>query len=125
MAAPGCFVTTFLTNLENELPADCEQYPPGVIGAGLEMIDFLIARAPKPAIILGQQYDFCERRGVREAFGELQRFYRLFGAGDKAALFVGPSTHGYKLKTRKPWWPSSGPRPGLPVRLSSWRSRTT
>jgi hypothetical protein len=101
MAAPGCFVTTFLTNLENELPADVEQYPPGVIGAGLEMIDFLIARAPKPAIILGQHYDFFERRGVQEAFGELQRIYRLLGAEDKAALFVGPSTHGYKLENQE------------------------
>ncbi|MBM3211835.1 hypothetical protein FJZ33_06440, partial [Candidatus Poribacteria bacterium] len=44
MAAPGCFVTTFLHNLENELPADCEQYPPGVVGAGLEMSDFFIVR---------------------------------------------------------------------------------
>ncbi|MEA3407796.1 MAG: hypothetical protein U9R48_06930 [Chloroflexota bacterium] len=33
-AAPSCFVTTFLNNLENELPSDCEQYPPGVLGAG-------------------------------------------------------------------------------------------
>jgi dienelactone hydrolase len=101
MAAPGCFVTTFLTNLENELPADCEQYPPGVIGEGLEMVDFLIARAPKPVIILGQQYDFFERRGVREAFGELQRIYRLLGAEDDAALFTGPSTHGYKLENQE------------------------
>jgi len=29
MAAPGCFVTTFRRNLENELPADSEQCPPG------------------------------------------------------------------------------------------------
>jgi hypothetical protein len=72
-----------------------------VIGAGLEMIDFLIARAPKPAIILGQQYDFFERRGVQEAFGELQRFYRLLGAENKAALFTGPSTHGYRLENQE------------------------
>lgn len=99
MAAPNCFVTTFLSNLENELPADCEQYPPGVIGAGLEMVDFLIARAPKPTIMLGEHYDFFERRGVQEAYGELQRFYRLFGAEGKVALTMGNNTHGY-------WQPS-------------------
>ena len=116
MAAPSCFVTTFLTNLENELPADCEQYPPGVIGAGLEMVDFLIARAPKPALMLSQNYDFFERRGVQEAYGELQRFYRLLGAEDKAALFVGPSAwlqagepggHG-RLLLRSGWRPRPG-----------------
>jgi dipeptidyl aminopeptidase/acylaminoacyl peptidase len=35
MCAPSCHVTSFLTNLENELPTDAEQCPPGVIGAGL------------------------------------------------------------------------------------------
>jgi dienelactone hydrolase len=32
MAAPGCFVTTFRRNLENELPADTEQCPPRALG---------------------------------------------------------------------------------------------
>ena len=80
MAAPSCFVTTFLHNLENELPADAEQYPPGVLGAGLEMADFLIARAPQPALLLGQRYDFFDRRGFYEARGEIARFYGLLGA---------------------------------------------
>eukprot|EP01047_Picozoa_sp_COSAG01_P014998 COSAG01_NODE_741_length_13888_cov_119.430996_17_plen_82_part_01 len=29
--------------IENELPADCEQQPPGVVGAGLEIADLLAA----------------------------------------------------------------------------------
>jgi dienelactone hydrolase len=95
MAAPSCFVTTFMRNLENELPADCEQYPPGVIGAGLEMVDLMIARAPKPALLLGQKYDFFDRRGLAEAFEELQRFYAVLGAEEDAELFIGPTTHGY------------------------------
>ncbi len=95
MAAPSCFVTSFLTNLENELPADCEQYPPGVIGAGLEMVDFLIARAPLPALLLGQTHDFFERRGLFEAHDELSRVYEILGASDNTNLFVGPLGHGY------------------------------
>ncbi len=96
MAAPSCFVTTFLHNLENELPADSEQYPPGVIGAGLEMADFLIARAPEPALLLGQQYDFFDRRGLREAFAEVERFYDVLGAPTtNRDLFIGPQGHGF------------------------------
>ena len=96
MAAPSCFVTTFLANLENELPADCEQYPPGVIGAGLEMADFIIARAPEPALLLGQTYDFFDRRGLREAYAEVRRFYDLLGAPEAdARLFIGPNPHGF------------------------------
>jgi dienelactone hydrolase len=96
MAAPSCFITTFLANLENELPADSEQYPPGVIGAGLEMADFLIARAPAPAMLLGQTYCFFDRRGLKEAYSEIQRFYDLIGAPKKNTdLFIGPQGHGY------------------------------
>ncbi|NMA46528.1 MAG: hypothetical protein GX945_08205 [Lentisphaerae bacterium] len=95
MAAPSCHVTSFLTNIENELPTDSEQCPPGIIGAGLEMVDLMIIRAPLPAILLGQRYDFFERRGLEEAYGELKRFYELLGAGDKVELFIGPTTHGY------------------------------
>jgi len=97
MAAPSCFVTTFMCNLENELPADCEQYPPGVIGAGLEMADLMIARAPKPALLLGQTYDFFDRRGLHEAFGDLSRVYDVLGHSQNIELFIGPNTHGYSV----------------------------
>lgn len=96
MAAPGCFVTTFLRNLENELPADCEQYPPGVLAAGLEMADFLIARAPSPALVLGQHYDYFDRRGHQEACDEVRRFYDLLGAPSESfRCFRGNRSHGY------------------------------
>jgi len=96
MAAPSCFVTTFLHNLENELPADSEQYPPGAIGAGLEMADFFIAQAPKPVILLGGHYDYFDRRGHQEAYEDLRRFNELLGAPtDNIACFRGQNPHGY------------------------------
>ena len=102
MAAPSCFVTTFLHNLENELPADSEQYPPGVLGAGLEMADFLIARAPAPVIILGQHYDFFDRRGHQEACDEVRRFYEIMGAPEgSVACFRGPHPHGYHRENQE------------------------
>ncbi len=96
MAAPSCFVTTFAANLENELPADAEQYPPGVIGAGLDMADFFIARAPAPVILLGQAHCFFDRRGLEQAHSEIRRFYDLIGAPANATdLFIGPEGHGF------------------------------
>lgn len=96
MAAPSCFVTTFVANLENELPADAEQYPPGVIGAGLDMADFFIARAPAPVILLGQTHCYFDRRGLKRAHAEIRRFYDIIGAPDNATdLFIGPEGHGY------------------------------
>ena len=96
MAAPSCFVTTFAANLENELPADSEQYPPGVIGAGLDMADFFIARAPDPVILLGQAYCFFDRRGLKQAYSEVRRFYDIIGTPANATdIFIGSEGHGF------------------------------
>lgn len=96
MGAPSCFVTTFLHNLENELPQDNEQYPPGLVGAGFEMIDLMIARAPNPILLLGQKHDYFDRRGLKEGYEELCRFYEILGAPEEnTALFIGPQGHGY------------------------------
>lgn len=94
-AAPSCFVTRFLNNLENELPADAEQYPTGVFAEGLEMADFLIARAPDPILMLAQKYCFFDRRGFEESVHEVQAFYKVLGVGDKARAFMGNNVHGY------------------------------
>lgn len=101
MAAPGCFVKTFLASLENGQSADGEQNPPEVTGLGLEMSDFFIARAPEPVIFLGQRYDYMDRRGLEQTFAETRRIYRLLGAEDKAALFIGPRTHGYFAENQR------------------------
>lgn len=95
MAAPSCFVTSFLSNLENEEAADAEQCPPEVLGAGLDHADFILAGAPKPVLLLGQQYDFFDRRGLRQAFADIQAFYDKLGVADRVELFIGPRGHGY------------------------------
>jgi len=101
MAAPGCFVTSFRRNLENELPADTEQCPPRVLALGLDHEDFIAAMAPKPVIILAKEKDFFDVRGSEEAFGRLSRLYELLGAKEKIALSIGPTEHGYSQESRE------------------------
>ncbi len=102
MSAPGCFVTTFLHNLENELPADCEQYPPGVLGKNVEMADFFIAQAPKPVILLGQKYDYFDRRGLKSAYEDIKFFYSVINAPkENIKLFIGPEGHGYSVHNQE------------------------
>jgi hypothetical protein len=48
VAAPSCFVTPFLYNIENEIPQDNEQYPPGLLGEGLELADFFYISCSRP-----------------------------------------------------------------------------
>ncbi|MEI6337003.1 MAG: acetylxylan esterase [Verrucomicrobiota bacterium] len=95
MAAPSCWINSFLAVIENEVGGDAEQIPPGALGEGLEHGDFLLARVPEPAIIIGQKHDFFDRRQLQQTAEEVARIYRLFDAGDRFDWFVGENTHGY------------------------------
>ncbi|HEY1110738.1 MAG TPA: hypothetical protein VGE76_18950, partial [Opitutaceae bacterium] len=101
MAAPSCFVTTFRRNLENELPADTEQCPPRALALGLDHADFIAAMAPRPVILMGQERDYFDARGLEEAFGRLKHLYRLLGAEDNIKLHIGPDPHGYSQPNRE------------------------
>lgn len=101
MAAPSCFVTTFLRNLENELPSDTEQYPPRVLAMGLDQSDFIAAMAPKPVILLSQEKDFFDVRGTEESFVRLNQLYKLLEAEQNIKLFTGPDFHGYSQLNRE------------------------
>ncbi len=101
MAAPVCFVTTFLRNLENELPADSEQYPPRALALGLDHSDFIAAMAPKPVILIGEEKDFFDVRGSEESYARLQHLYKLLGAEQNIRLSIGPNYHSYSKEGRK------------------------
>lgn len=101
MGAPCCFVTTIRRNLENELPQDTEQCPPGVIARELDHADFLAAMAPKPVIILAKERDYFDVRGSLETFARLKRLYTLLGQPDEIGLFIGPTEHGYSQENRE------------------------
>lgn len=101
MAAPSCFVTTFRRNLENELPADTEQCPPRALALGLDHSDFIAAMAPKPVILLAKEKDYFDARGAEEAYQRLKRLYKLLGAEENIALFIGPTYHGYSQENRE------------------------
>jgi len=101
MAAPGCFVTTFRRNMENELSADTEQCPPKALSLGLDHADFIAAMAPKPVILLGKEKDYFDARGLEEAYARLKRLYTLLGAAGAIGLSIGPGYHGYTKENRE------------------------
>jgi dienelactone hydrolase len=101
MAAPGCFVTTWRRNLENEIPADSEQNPPGALANGLDVDDFLFLHAPKPLILLTQQLDSFDQRGSQQVYQRLHHLYGVLGQPDKIQLFTGPGPHGYYPQLRQ------------------------
>jgi cephalosporin-C deacetylase-like acetyl esterase len=101
MAAASCYITTWQHEVENELPADIEQMPPDMLKYGLDMADFVIARAPRPTLILGQKNDFFDPRGTVEAYEDAKAIYSLLGAEDNVKVFIGPNSHGYHAANRE------------------------
>ena len=101
MASPNCYITTWLRNVENELPVDAEQIPAGCATDGGEMADLLIAAAPRPVLIQGQKNDFFDLRGTYEAYLEVKKVYDLLGYGDRVGYFYGPQGHGYSVHLRE------------------------
>ena len=101
MAAPSCYVTSWRRNWENEITADVEQMPPGILAEGCEMGDFLLAYAPRPILLLGQKNDFFDPRGMVETWQRMRKVYALLGAEENLRYFIGPSDHGYVLEHRE------------------------
>ncbi len=101
MAAPSCFLSTYRRTMENEHPADPEQCPPKVLGMKLDHSDFIAAMAPKPVILLGQEKDFFDSRGLKETFARLKHLYSLLEAEQNIALHIGPDYHGYYKDNRE------------------------
>ena len=101
MACPNCYITTWMRNVENELPVDAEQVPENAAVNGGEMVDLLIAAAPKPVLIGGQKNDFFDLRGTREAYLQVKKVYDLLGYGDRVDFQYGPCSHGYSIHLRE------------------------
>lgn len=101
MAAPSCYVTSWRRNWENEITADAEQMPPGILANGCEMGDFLLAYAPRPILLLGQKNDFFDVRGLKETWEQARKVYALLGAEGNLQYFIGPTNHGYSIENRE------------------------
>ncbi len=101
MAAPDCYITSWLCNLENELPADAEQNPPRALAFGLDEADLLLAYAPRPTMILAEENCFFDLRGARQAHAEMRKIHTLLGSPDSAEISVGNLDHGFHKHARE------------------------
>ena len=68
---------------------------------GLDHSDFIAAMAPKPVILMGQEKDFFDARGLEESYARLLHLYKLLGAEQNIRLFIGPDYHGYSKLNRE------------------------
>lgn len=100
-AAPSCFINTFRRMLESEQPADTEQCPPHTLALGLDHAEFLVPFIPQHLILLGQEKDMFDARGLEQSYARVRRLYELLGVRDHVDHFMGPDYHGYSQHNRE------------------------
>lgn len=100
-AAPECYITTFTRLLQSIGPQDAEQNLPGAISRGLDHGDFLIVRAPKPALMITTTRDMFSIQGARETAAEVAKTYHAYDAGDAFAMVEDDAPHASTKKNRE------------------------
>jgi len=100
VAAPSCFITSWMALLDTIGPQDAEQNLVPWIGAGLDHGDFIYAFAPRPFLMLSAIRDFFSIRGARSTYREAQGIYKLMGVPEKLSMVEADDGHGYSKPRR-------------------------
>jgi cephalosporin-C deacetylase-like acetyl esterase len=97
---PACYPVSFRVLFTGEVPHS-EMILPQEIFRGLDTADFIELSAPTPWLIQATAQDYFTPAGAKIVYEEALRWYRLYGAEDKVAFFVGPGSHGTPLVSRE------------------------
>jgi dienelactone hydrolase len=101
VTVPACFVTSYRRMLAINGIQDAEQNIFGGLTRGIEHADWLLARAPKPTLLLLTTNDAFPIQGARETAWEVRRAYKALGAEDKFYWVEDDHGHGYTRKNRE------------------------
>ncbi len=94
VAATACFITSLKELFPTQGPQDAEQTLPRFAAEGLDFADWVELAAPRPCAIVSTMQDMFPFAGAQQTYQEAERFFGLYGAGDKLQWITGPGGHG-------------------------------
>jgi dienelactone hydrolase len=97
---PACFPNSYRLLFSGDNPGSEMSFPDS-LAEGLDTADFVELSAPVPWLIQATEQDYFTPPGARMVYEEARRWYRVYGAEDKVAIFVGPGGHGTPLVSRE------------------------
>jgi hypothetical protein len=100
-AAPECYITNFTRLLQTIGPQDAEQNMFNMILKGIDHPDFLLVRAPKPALMITTTGDFFSIQGARETSKEVTGIYKAYGKEDHFGMVEDDGPHASTKKNRE------------------------
>jgi Acetyl xylan esterase (AXE1) len=100
-AAPENYITNYKRLLQTIGPQDAEQNLFNLIARGLDHPDFLIVRAPKPALMITTSGDMFSIQGAIETEKEVSEIYRAFEMNDNFRRIEDDAGHASTKKNRE------------------------
>lgn len=100
-AAPECYITGFRRLFQSIGPQDAEQNLLSQISSGLDHGDFLLARCPKPTLVVATTRDFFSVQGVRETVQSVRPAFRAFNLENNIGLIEDDAPHQSTKKNRE------------------------
>lgn len=100
-AAPENYITNYTRLLQTIGPQDAEQNLTGFIGRGLDHPDFLIVRAPKPALMITTTGDMFSIQGAMETERQVAGVYKAYGQPGNFSRCEDDAAHASTRKNRE------------------------
>jgi len=100
-SAPENYITNYRRLLQSIGPQDAEQNLFNILSKGLDHPDFLIVRAPKPAIMITTNNDMFSIQGAMETEEEVSGIYRAYGKSENFSRVTDDAGHASTVKNRE------------------------
>lgn len=101
VAAPECYLTSFKYLLPSGGPQDAEQNIPGFLSEGLDLGDLIVARAPKPTLMITTTRDIFSIQGARDIYREVAPCYQSLHASDSFEMVEDDAPHQSTIANRE------------------------
>ncbi|HZH73361.1 MAG TPA: acetylxylan esterase [Mariniphaga sp.] len=100
-AAPESYITGFHRLFESIGPQDAEQNLYKGLLKGIDHVDLLAMRAPKPTMIISTTQDFFSIQGARETYAKSKEIFNTFNKPDNIKMIEADGVHGSKKDNRQ------------------------
>lgn len=100
-SAPENYITNYRRLLQSIGPQDAEQNLFNILSKGLDHPDFLIVRAPKPAMMITTINDMFSIQGAMETEEEVSGIYRVYGKSENFSRVTDEAGHASTVKNRE------------------------
>ena len=99
--APECYITNLARVFQSIGPQDAEQNLYNGIFHGIDHADYLMVRAPKPALMITTTNDFFSIQGARETAKEVSNIYNVYNESGNFSMVEDIAIHASTLKNRE------------------------